>query len=92
VEISADCNLDCRMCFRRTFPGPLFSMDDVVLDRVLDAVAGLEGLGRLMIAGFEEPLMHPRIGELVAAGTSAGAEVWIQSNGVFAGSRSGCGV
>jgi len=87
VEINADCNLDCPMCFRRTFTGALLPMSDVTLDLVIQQLSGLPGLQQLVIAGIGEPLMHPRILELVRAGADAGAKVWVQTNGVFATSE-----
>jgi len=66
LEMSAECQLNCPLCFLRSYqerPARRF-MSMEVLGAVLPYVSGLDSID---LTGWGEPLLHPRLFDLVAA-------------------------
>lgn len=84
LELTDQCNFSCRMCFRNNFTNPFTMMSDEVLNAVLDNIRnGLPHLKRALVGGIGEPLLHPRVREVLAALKERGVEVSLQTNGVL---------
>ena len=71
VEITNGCNLRCAMCFQRTMVRPVQLMTVEVFRRVIDQAVGW--VRHVQLANFGEPLLHPRIHELVAYAARRGS-------------------
>ncbi len=82
VEVVGQCNLRCRMCpiqFRHDGPphGPLAFMDFDLFRRILGQFPQLE---RLQLQGLGEPMMHPRLFDMVALAVARGITVSTNTN------------
>jgi MoaA/NifB/PqqE/SkfB family radical SAM enzyme len=89
VEPVGQCNLRCQMCairFRRDGPpsGPPAFMDFDVFTRLLDQFPGLE---ELQLQGLGEPMMHPRLFDMVAYAVGRGVRVSTNTNATFLNAR-----
>jgi MoaA/NifB/PqqE/SkfB family radical SAM enzyme len=82
IEPVGQCNLRCQMCpiqFRRDGPpyGPPAFMDFGAFTRLIDQFAGLS---ELHLQGLGEPMMHPRLFDMVAYAAGKGIRVTTNSN------------
>jgi len=83
LEITSDCQLRCRMCPLTTgtsstagSPGP---MQPALFD---DVLALARRCGRVIIAGYGEPLTNPNFLPLLHALDAAGVDVAMSTNGI----------
>ena len=84
MEATNACNLSCPFCARTTVMKRKIGFLDPELFRKIAADAVAAGVRAVHFAVFGEPLMHPRIDDLVRIAKEAGmAKVWISSNGSF---------
>ena len=83
VEATTRCNLDCRFCVRRAWDESLGDMDPRTFAAVLDGVGVLDRRPTVMFGGIGEPLVHPRLPEMVAQAKSVGARVELVTNGTL---------
>ncbi len=65
IEVTNRCNLDCRMCPRTRWGMPLVDMSETVFARILAELPA--GLRVATLTGWGEPLLHPRLFEMVRA-------------------------
>ena len=82
IEPVGQCNLRCQMCpvqFRHDGPadGRIACMDFGVFTRLIDQFRGLK---ELHLQGLGEPLMHPRLFEMIAYAVGKGVRVTSTSN------------
>ena len=83
IEPTSRCNLNCAMCFRHTWVGE--STGDLpyeVFARVL-ADPCLDGCATVLFGGMGEPMVHPRLLDMVAAAKGRGCRVELLSNGTL---------
>jgi MoaA/NifB/PqqE/SkfB family radical SAM enzyme len=83
VEPTSECNLDCRICVRKTWDEPTGFMD---MDIFMNLLAGLRqtpSLKRVSFWGIGEPLLHPQIVNMVKMAKDLGAETQIITNGLL---------
>jgi tungsten cofactor oxidoreducase radical SAM maturase len=83
LEVTSHCNLNCAMCIRQTWRDPQGSMSTETFQAVLDGLRAFPNLKRVVIGGFGEPLMHPKIIEMVTQLHSLGVGVTITTNGLL---------
>ncbi len=84
VEATNACNLSCPFCARTTIMKRKVGFLEPDLFRNIAAQGVAAGARSCHFAVFGEPLLHPRIDELVRIGKEAGLGwVWISSNGSF---------
>ncbi|MFN8557492.1 MAG: radical SAM protein [Dehalococcoidia bacterium] len=79
VEVTAACNLRCRMCivrYRPAFPRSA-SMTLRRFERLLDA---LPSVREVVLQGVGEPLLAPDLYDMIAATTARGIDVEFNSN------------
>ncbi len=85
IETSSRCNLRCTFCDKL----PLLTRDqmgniDINLFRKVMDEAGEKGLWGLKLSSRGEPLMHPRIGEMVEYAKKRGVmDIYMNSNGML---------
>jgi MoaA/NifB/PqqE/SkfB family radical SAM enzyme len=89
VDVTDRCNLRCWGC--RFHPGEMKTApdghlpQDVPYDLVVRLCDELKALGawRLVLIGEGEPLMHPRIVDIISAAKGVGLEVFLVTNGTL---------
>ena len=82
IESTNHCNLDCIFCSRQLHHGPRGFMSDAVLDRIADEVRR-HPPAAMRVAGWGEPLMHPRFAEHARRVKQAGIKLKIYTNGLL---------
>jgi MoaA/NifB/PqqE/SkfB family radical SAM enzyme len=96
VEPTNACNLDCRTCVRHSWNEPEGFMDWLVFERVVD---GLDEAGReaaassrdtapgapasIAFMGLGEPLLHPRLVDMVRLATERGLATEVTTNALL---------
>jgi len=83
VEATTDCNLQCRTCIRNVWSDPEEQMTAGTFERILESLAGLPDLNRVVFTSFGEPLSHPRILEMIEQIRKHDLAVTVGSNGVL---------
>jgi len=83
VEVTNNCNLECRMCMRKVWDEPPGWMESDTFDRILDGIKSISPLPTIFFGGYGEPLAHPRIDQMIQKACDAGAEVEIITNGIL---------
>jgi radical SAM protein with 4Fe4S-binding SPASM domain len=83
VEVTAACNLRCRMCLVRYRPPVDRHVASLSLDtfrRLVDAVPGVE---KITLQGLGEPLMAPELFGMIEHATARGIRVGFNTNGTL---------
>lgn len=83
VEPTSLCNLDCRTCVRHSWTEPAGMMDIAVYERLIAGLRRFPAVGKVSFWGFGEPLMHPKIAEMVALAKRLGAKTEIVTNALL---------
>lgn len=80
VELSSACNFNCKMCFRHNWFDEKIGLmlDEAVNVLKENIISG--SFDTVFFGGMGEPLMHPRLPELVALATSCGKQTEIITN------------
>jgi len=81
VEATTDCNLQCRTCIRNVWSDPEEQMKAETFERILESLAGLPDLNRVVFTSFGEPLSHPRFLEMIEQIRKHDPAVTVGSNG-----------
>jgi MoaA/NifB/PqqE/SkfB family radical SAM enzyme len=81
VQVSRRCNLRCAMCGHEVWQSNSGFMEEPVFDRVLAecAAGGIKKVN--ILAGQGEPMLHPRIFEMLEKAVGGGFDVHIVTNG-----------
>ena len=83
IELSSLCNLRCKMCFRNNwFSETPLLMTDKTVDSVIAAVKD-SGVNSIFFGGMGEPLLHPRIFEVMAVAHALHKKTELITNGVL---------
>lgn len=81
VQVSRRCNLRCAMCGHEVWQNNSGFMEQPLFDRVLEQCAA-HGVRKInILAGQGEPMLHPRIFEMLEQAVAGGFEVHIVTNG-----------
>lgn len=81
LELSSECNFDCKMCFRNSYHSTGGLMSEGVLERVKSEIEKLPHLQEVVLGGIGEPLMHPQISDIISYIKSRGIFLSINTNG-----------
>ncbi|MDN5363412.1 MAG: hypothetical protein PWQ91_473 [Eubacteriales bacterium] len=81
LELSSLCNLNCRHCYRNSwsYRGGLMARE--TWKKVLAEAKTLPELGRIVLGGIGEPLLHPEIKEIIAQTKEMSLKVSVTTNG-----------
>ncbi|MEW6263510.1 MAG: radical SAM protein [Thermodesulfobacteriota bacterium] len=82
IEATNLCQLDCLFCSRQLATGPRSLMKEEVLDRIVAEVAEHPGAA-IRVAGWGEPLLHPRFAEFVRRIKAGGVPLKVYTNGLL---------
>lgn len=77
LETRTDCNRKCKFCPQAHFNRPLKSMDWNVFTKVIDELAEMEFSGRVALYMTNEPLIEPRLMEMIRYVRSKSARLFI---------------
>lgn len=77
LETRTDCNRKCKFCPQAHFSRPLKSMDWNVFTKVIDELAEMKFSGRVALYMTNEPLIEPRLMEMIKYARSKSARFFI---------------
>ncbi len=80
IEITNDCNLNCKMCPRNVLKVPFKHMDFGVYKKVVDR---LDGVNTLTLTGWGEPFYYDKIFDCISYAKKKGIKVKLTTNGVL---------
>lgn len=81
LQISRRCNLRCAMCGHEVWQSNSGIMEQAVFDRILSE-AKANGIDTLhILSGQGEPLLHPKVFDMLAQAVAEGFKVGIVTNG-----------
>ncbi len=83
IEPTNRCNLNCRTCIRNVWNEPQGMMSDEVFDRVIEGLRAFTPTPKVFFGGLGEPLLHPKIKEMVARAKAIGAPTELITNGTL---------
>jgi len=83
LEITTQCNLQCRTCIRNAWSDLPAHMTQESFQHVLEGLTGLPQLNRVIFTSFGEPLCHPLILKMVEDVRNLGFAVTIGTNGLL---------
>jgi MoaA/NifB/PqqE/SkfB family radical SAM enzyme len=82
IEPTSNCNLNCTMCFRKTWlDEPFADMDAKTFDRVMDTMP--EGVETIFFGGMGEPLFHKDVIPMLRRAASKAGRVELLTNGTL---------
>ncbi len=67
IELTDYCNLNCEMCYRKTWTQASGHMKDELLDSLLAQINQLSEVEEIVLGGIGEPTCHPRFYEVLEA-------------------------
>lgn len=80
IELSSNCNLNCKMCFRNNWFDESYGlMSDFTVDRIKNEIKTGK-FTTVFFGGMGEPLMHPALCGLVSTAHSCGKTVELITN------------
>ena len=83
VEVTNQCNLNCRTCMRNMWNEPQGMMKADVFSRVISGLRQVSPPPTVFFGGFGEPLLHPDIVEMVSQANKIGCPVELITNGTL---------
>ncbi|SHM72382.1 tungsten cofactor oxidoreducase radical SAM maturase [Caldanaerovirga acetigignens] len=81
IELTEKCNLNCAICYRKSWEHVQNEMDEKTYKNLLDSIKECEKLERIVLGGIGEPLMSPLI--LDALEEFGGYHLTITTNGTM---------
>jgi radical SAM protein with 4Fe4S-binding SPASM domain len=89
VEVTSKCNLSCKMCNIHHDDRSGIMIDDVLLESTFEMAKTANSVSPF---GLGEPLLHPRITEIVGKYKSLGASVELTTNGMLLNEKTSRGL
>lgn len=83
VEATNRCDAGCVMCMRRTWNEAQGDLDYDLFQGLMREVPRFPALEWLFFGGFGEPLLHPRLPDMIAEARRAGLRIKISTNGQY---------
>ncbi|NJN94235.1 MAG: radical SAM protein [Anaerolineales bacterium] len=83
IEPSGRCNLDCVTCMRNVWTAPNEIMAEATFDRIMAGLSEFSPPPLVFFGGIGEPLMHPRLPEMIARVKTLGSSVELITNGTL---------
>ncbi len=83
IEVTTKCNFDCITCIRSSWEDKLVHMDWKTFENILLNLKELPNLESVHFGGFGEPMMHPRIFDMLSAVKGLGLKVEMITNGSY---------
>lgn len=83
VEPTTRCNLACTTCIRNTWSECLGTMEWTTYERLLEGARRMGTVERINFWGYGEPLLHPRIVDMVREAHALGLKTHMISNAML---------
>ena len=83
IEPTNTCNIECRTCIRNVWDEPLGLINSATFESIMKGISAFSPTPQVFFGGFGEPLVHPKIIEMVATAKQAGAPVEVITNGIL---------
>lgn len=83
LEVTTKCNFSCITCIRGSWQDELAHMEWQTFETIIENLKTLPALESVHVGGFGEPLLHPRIFEMLQAVKALGVKVEMITNGSF---------
>ena len=83
LEPTNRCNLECRTCIRNVWDEPLGMMEWEIYEQILDGIHAFTPMPTVFLGGFGEPLIHPKIIEMIRGVKESGGSVELITNGIL---------
>lgn len=87
VEVTTDCNFSCITCIRSSWQDEHEHMAWETFENILKNLKELPNLESVHFGGFGEPMMHPRIFDMLQAVKGLGLKVEMITNGSYLSSE-----
>ncbi len=83
IEVTTRCNLNCIYCLRRFWSK--YELADMTFKTFTKIFEGIEELERINLYGFGEPLMNPRIVDMIAYARkhASNSKIFLSTNGML---------
>ncbi len=83
VEATNACNLNCRTCVRNVWEESPSMMSDETFARVIEGLKALPSVQAVHFGGYGEPLVHPKIFDMLREVKSLGLRTEMITNGTL---------
>lgn len=83
IEVTNMCNLDCQTCMRNVWDEPSGMMSDQTFEVIFSEVNQMAVKPTVFFGGYGEPLIHPKIIEMIKRFKAIDARVELISNGLL---------
>lgn len=84
IEVTNQCNLNCRTCIRHVWDEPPGMMSEKVFESIISGMHSFPSLpDKVFFGGFGEPLFHPRILDMISRVKSLGMSAELITNGTL---------
>ncbi|HML31991.1 tungsten cofactor oxidoreductase radical SAM maturase [Sporomusa sphaeroides] len=83
IEVTTKCNFSCITCIRSSWQDELAHMEWGTFENILSNLKDLPNLESVHFGGFGEPMMHPRIFDMLKAVKGLGLNVEMITNGSY---------
>lgn len=83
LEPTSRCNLACHSCIRSSWDEPTGMLSSELFERLIASLKRVPSFSAMSFWGMGEPLLHPRIAEMVASASALGAETELVTNGLL---------
>ncbi|MCC5912264.1 MAG: tungsten cofactor oxidoreductase radical SAM maturase [Clostridiaceae bacterium] len=83
IEVTTKCNFNCITCIRSSWQDCLLHMEWETFENILENLKELPKLESVHFGGFGEPMMHPKIFDMLKAVKGLGLKVEMITNGSY---------
>ncbi len=83
IEINNTCNLNCKMCYRRSWKDPLGFMKEEVFEKLCSDLKAFPEIREVVVGGIGEPTFHPMFKEWITRLVKRGWYVKVTTNGTL---------
>jgi MoaA/NifB/PqqE/SkfB family radical SAM enzyme len=83
IEPTNQCNLGCRTCIRNSWEETMGMMSDDIFHRIISGLSHFSPPPTIFFGGFGEPLMHPKIADMIRQVKALGSTVELITNGTL---------
>jgi len=83
IEVTTKCNFSCITCIRSSWQDELSHMEWETFETIVKNLKELPNLESVHFGGFGEPLMHPKIFDMLKAVKALGLKVEMITNGSY---------
>lgn len=83
IEVTTACNLNCQTCIRHSWTDPSSHMKADTFEKILASIPAFPALDRVVLTSFGEPLVHPRLMEMIEKLKALKLSVTLGTNGLL---------